>query len=74
MLAEADAAEETDWLVSVDSTISRTHQHRSNTIRPDQPTGARANNKNLGDPEPEYHAVGRPRGGFSSKLHPAVDN
>ena len=39
ILAEADAAEEIDWQVSVDSTITRAHQHGSNTTRPDQPTG-----------------------------------
>lgn len=39
ILAEADAGGEIDWTVSVDSTISRAHQHGTNTTRPDQPTG-----------------------------------
>src|SRR5699024_11533426 len=39
LLAEADEAGEIDWTVSVDSTISRAHQHGTNTRRPDQPTG-----------------------------------
>jgi len=39
LLAEADAAGEIEWAVSVDSTISRAHQHGTNTRRPDQPTG-----------------------------------
>jgi transposase len=39
VLAEADAAEEIDWTVFVDSTMSRAHQHGTNTRRLDQPTG-----------------------------------
>lgn len=39
LLAQADEAGEIDWTVSVDSTISRAHQHGANTRRPDQPTG-----------------------------------
>lgn len=39
ILAEADAAGEIDWTVSVDATISRAHQHGTNTTRPDQHTG-----------------------------------
>lgn len=39
VLAEADAAGEIEWAVSVDSTISRAHQHGTNTAGPDQPTG-----------------------------------
>lgn len=39
ILAEADAAGEIDWTVSVDATITRAHQHATNTTRPDQPTG-----------------------------------
>lgn len=38
----ADAAGDIDWTVSVDSTISRAHQHGTNTARPDQPTGGRS--------------------------------
>ncbi len=39
LLAEADAAEEIDWMVSVDSTISRAHQHATNLGRVDRPSG-----------------------------------
>ena len=39
LMAQADAAGGIDWTVSVDSTISRAHQHGTNTTRPDQPTG-----------------------------------
>lgn len=37
------------------------------------PQGARSNHKNPEIHEPEGHAVGRSRGGLSSKLHAAVD-
>lgn len=39
VLAEADAAGRIDWTVSVDATITRVHQHATNTSRPDQDTG-----------------------------------
>lgn len=39
LLAEADAAGEVDWRVSVDATIARAHQHGTNTTRPEQDTG-----------------------------------
>lgn len=48
LLAEADAAGEVDWRVSVDSTISRAHQHGTNTTRPDQPTGGRIESQESG--------------------------
>lgn len=32
--AQADAAGQIDWAVSVDSTIARAHQHATNTTRP----------------------------------------
>ena len=40
LLAEADAAGEIDWMVSVDSTINRAHQHATNARRVEQPVGA----------------------------------
>lgn len=39
LLAEADAAGQIDWTVSVDATINRAHQHGTNTTRPEQDTG-----------------------------------
>ena len=39
LLAQADAAGKVEWTVSVDATISRAHQHGTNTTRPDQDTG-----------------------------------
>lgn len=39
LLAQADATGKVDWTISVDATISRAHQHGTNTTRPDQDTG-----------------------------------
>lgn len=39
LMAEADAAGQVDWTVSVDSTINCAHQHATNTRRPEQDTG-----------------------------------
>ncbi|MFI7327394.1 IS5 family transposase [Streptomyces rubiginosohelvolus] len=55
--AKADAAGDVDWLVSVDSTIVRAHQHAA---------GARKGG--LRDP-----ALGRSRGGLTSKIHLACN-
>ncbi|MEU2049004.1 IS5 family transposase [Streptomyces diastaticus] len=55
--AKADAAGDIDWLVSVDSTVVRAHQHAA---------GARKGG--LRDP-----AFGRSRGGLTSKIHLACD-
>ncbi|MFF7811244.1 IS5 family transposase [Streptomyces sp. NPDC007945] len=55
--AKADAAGDVEWLVSVDSTIVRAHQHAA---------GARKGG--LRDP-----ALGRSRGGLTSKIHLACD-
>nr|WP_267896778.1 transposase [Jiangella anatolica] len=39
LLAQADAAGQIDWTVSVDATINRAHQHATNTTRPEQDNG-----------------------------------
>ena len=39
LLAEADAAGEIDWTVSVDSTINRAHQHATNLPRTEPAPG-----------------------------------
>ena len=39
LLAEADAAGEIDWSVSIDSTINRAHQHSTTLPRADPDTG-----------------------------------
>ena len=42
LVAEADAAGEIDWQVSVDSTINRAHQHATTLSRVEEPAGRRA--------------------------------
>jgi transposase len=41
LLTEADAAGQVDWNVSVDSTISRVHQHGASASRSSLPAGRR---------------------------------
>ena len=62
----ADAAGLITWDVSVDSTIARAHQHAAGARRhPGQqqepPGGLSA--------EPDDHALGRSRGGLTTKIH-----
>jgi transposase len=64
--ARADTAGLITWDVSVDSTIARAHQHAAGArTRPQQqvepPGGV--------DTEPADHALGRSRGGLTTKLH-----
>ena len=77
LLSEADAAGQLDWQVSVDSTITRAHQHGTNTTREvvtnaDRSAGGAPNDTNL-LAEPRDHGIGRSRGGLTSTLHPLVD-
>ncbi|WP_406079069.1 IS5 family transposase [[Kitasatospora] papulosa] len=61
--AQKDAAGDVDWLVSVDSTITRAHQH-----------AAGARKKGQGPAETAHtHALGRSRGGLTTKIHLACD-
>nr|WP_187291308.1 IS5 family transposase [Cellulomonas flavigena] len=69
VLADADAAGDIDWAVSIDSTINRAHQHATTLPRV---TGGTDNHRNL-RVEPGDHAIGRSRGGLSTKIHHAVD-
>ncbi|WP_407568231.1 IS5 family transposase [Arsenicicoccus dermatophilus] len=69
LLARADAAGVIDWDVAVDSTINRAHQHATNTTRL---AGGSSNHKNLLS-EPADHAIGRSRGGLSTKVHQLCD-
>jgi transposase len=39
LIADADAAGEIEWTVSVDSTINRAHQHATNMSRVERPAG-----------------------------------
>jgi transposase len=64
MAAEAGLIE---WVVSVDSTINRAHQHAA---------GARRHPEDQAEPpvgEPADHALGRSRGGLSTKVHLACE-
>ncbi|GAB3945290.1 IS5 family transposase [Micromonospora vulcania] len=68
--ARADAAGLVGWTVSVDSTISRAHQHAAGARRDGQaqkepPGGVQA--------EPADHGLGRSRGGWSTKTHLACE-
>ncbi|MFF2028463.1 IS5 family transposase [Streptomyces sp. NPDC058171] len=62
LLAQADAEGDLDWVVAVDSTIVRAHQHAAGA----RPKGAPAG-------EPDDHALGRSRGGLTTKIHLAAD-
>ncbi|MGC5335122.1 IS5 family transposase [Micromonospora sp. DT62] len=68
--ALADAAGRVVWDVSVDSTVARVHQHAA---------GARKRGNLQAEPpggvtvEPTDHALGRSRGGLTTKLHLACE-
>ncbi|MFF3985121.1 IS5 family transposase [Streptomyces sp. NPDC001797] len=62
VLAAADADDDLDWTVSVDSTVVRAHQHAAGARKKGRPT-----------PEPADHALGLSRGGLSTKVHLAAD-
>ena len=68
--ARADAAGLITWDVSVDSTIARAHQHAAGARRhPDRQTEAPGGVS----VEPTDHALGRSRGGLTTKLHLACE-
>jgi hypothetical protein len=69
LLTRADAAGLINWEVSVDSTVNRAHQHGTNMARH---AGGLSNYRNLLS-EPEDHAIGRSRGGLTTKIHALVD-
>ncbi|MFJ8667354.1 IS5 family transposase [Streptomyces sp. NPDC093600] len=60
----ADAVGDIDWPVQIDSTIVRAHQHAADTGRKGGSTGR----------EPDDHALGRSRGGLTTKIHLACDS
>jgi transposase len=66
--ARADAADRIRWEISVDSTTARAHQHAAGarTIPQKEPAGGVTD-------EPADHALGRSRGGFSTKIHLACE-
>jgi transposase len=67
----ADALGLIGWDVSVDSTIARAHQHAAGARRHSsaqvEPPGG------VGAGEPDDHALGRSRGGLTTKLHLACE-
>ncbi|MFE1996708.1 IS5 family transposase [Streptomyces parvulus] len=63
LLAQADAEGDLDWVVAVDSTIVRAHQHAAGARQKGLPAG-----------EPHDHALGRSRGGLTTKIHLAADS
>ncbi|WTJ93196.1 IS5 family transposase [Streptomyces sp. NBC_01537] len=64
LLAAADAGDDVGWTVSVDSTVCRAHQHAAGARKRGRP----------GQAEPGDHALGRSRGGLSTKVHLASDS
>lgn len=66
LLAEAQAAGDIDWMVSVDATINRAHQHATNTGRVEEPAGRC---RPAADPLPAFGPVPVPlaRGARSSE-------
>lgn len=77
LTAQADSTGGIDRTVSVDSTITRAHQHATNTTRPDKDVGAATRRSgseaSATEGEPAGHAVGRSRGGLTTKIHHVVD-
>jgi transposase len=77
--ADAETAGDIDWRVSVDSTISRAHnmvrRHAGRARGRRRAQGAPWNDKNprRRQDEPDDHAIGRSRGGLTSKTHALVD-
>jgi transposase len=68
--ARADAAGLITWEVGVDSTIARAHQHAAGAPRvPDRQTEPPGGVTT----EPTDHALGRSRGGLTTKLHLACE-
>ncbi|MFD0008717.1 IS5 family transposase [Streptomyces sp. NPDC127178] len=63
VLAVADGGDDVGWTVSVDSTVCRAHQHSAGARKRGRPRA-----------EPEDHALGRSRGGLSTKVHLASDS
>lgn len=62
LVAQADEDDDLNWAVSVDPTIVRAHQHAAGARKKGAPAG-----------EPADHAIGRSRGGLTTKIHLASD-
>lgn len=63
----AEAEDLIVWQVSVDSTVARAHQHAAGARRDG------AGQKEPPGPEPADHALGRSRGGLTTKIHLACE-
>ncbi|MFI6975978.1 IS5 family transposase [Streptomyces phaeochromogenes] len=70
--AKADAAGHIEWEVSVDSTVCRAHQHAAGA-RKERPYDPGRTPPDGLAAEPDDHALGRSRGGLTTKIHLAVD-
>lgn len=68
--ARADAAGLIGWQVGVDSTINRAHQHAAGAARAGEQQAEPPGGRSI---EPADHALGRSRGGWSTKLHLACE-
>ncbi|WP_254648755.1 IS5 family transposase, partial [Streptomyces sp. GbtcB6] len=70
---KADGAGHIEWEVSVDSTICRAHQHAAGARKRGTTNPGRSRPDGLAA-EPDDHAIGRSRGGLTTKIHLAVDS
>ncbi|MFJ5841602.1 IS5 family transposase [Streptomyces shenzhenensis] len=68
--AEADAKGLITWDVNVDSTVCRAHQHAAGAAKRGT---SRRNRPAASSPSRPNHALGRSRGGLTSKIHLAVE-
>ena len=59
-------------LLSIDSTVVRAHQHAAGAPAAET-QGAESNYKNSAIAEPDDHALGRSRGGLTTKIHALTD-
>ncbi len=69
---DAEVAEDIEKLLSVDSTNVRAHQHSAGACSDTLATGALSDYKKSAD-EPDDHAIGRSRGGLTTKIHALTD-
>lgn len=67
-----EMAGDTEALLSVDLTSVRAHQHGAGARSDTLGTGALSNYKKAAD-EPDDHAIGRSRGGLTTKIHALTD-
>ncbi len=70
--AFAEATGAIVWQVGVDSTIMRAHQHAAGARR--DPGRQAGPPDGSGEEEPGDQALGRSRGGWTTKLHPACED